>query len=177
MGVAGFFALEATVREKGTASSLKASTDDQETTRMIIAAYTAAAELAPLLRRTSLPQLPAAAGPVGVGLQTVGLALRAWAMRSLGGNYSRTLRTEDDHHVIDTGPYRLVRHPGYTGSLLTWTGFALSSRSLPVVALVAGLLGRAYQRRITAEEQLLSRELPGYTDYAKRTKKLIPLVW
>lgn len=79
---------------------------------MIIAAYTAAAELAPLLRRTSLPQLPAAAGPVGLGLQAVGLAVRAWSMGSLGSLYSRTLRTEDDHRVIDTGPYRLVRHPG-----------------------------------------------------------------
>jgi protein-S-isoprenylcysteine O-methyltransferase Ste14 len=60
--------------------------------------------------------------------------------------------------------------------MLTWTGFALTSRSLPV-AVLGGLLGRAYQRRITAEEQLLCRELPGYTAYAERTKKLIPAVW
>jgi protein-S-isoprenylcysteine O-methyltransferase Ste14 len=70
-----------------------------------------------------------------------------------------------------------VRYPGYTGSLLIWTGFALTSRSVPVLALVAGLLGRAYQRRIDAEEQLLNRDLPGYAAYQERTKKLIPHLW
>jgi protein-S-isoprenylcysteine O-methyltransferase Ste14 len=176
-GVGGFFALEATMRQRGSAASLKSSSNDQRTTRKIIAAYTVASALAPLLRRTALPQLPTSAGPAGLALQITGLALRAWAMRTLGSHYSRTLRTEEDHQVIDTGPYRLVRHPGYSGSLLTWTGFALSSHSLPVVAVVTGLLGRAYRRRITAEEQLLNRELLGYATYTKRTKKLIPLVW
>jgi protein-S-isoprenylcysteine O-methyltransferase Ste14 len=79
--------------------------------------------------------------------------------------------------VVTAGPYRLVRHPGYTGSLLTWTGFALTSRSGPVLALTGGLLGLAYQRRIAAEEELLARDLPGYEDYQARTRKLIPFVW
>jgi protein-S-isoprenylcysteine O-methyltransferase len=71
----------------------------------------------------------------------------------------------------------LVRHPGYAGSLLTWTGFALTSGSLPVVAAVSVLLARAYQRRISAEEQLLCRELSAYLAYSDRTKKLVPFVW
>jgi protein-S-isoprenylcysteine O-methyltransferase Ste14 len=94
-----------------------------------------------------------------------------------GGHYSRTLRSAAEQEVVDAGPYRLVRHPGYAGSLLTWTGFALTSRSLPVAALVAGLLGHAYQRRIGAEETLLRRDLPGYAAYSHRTKKIIPFVW
>ena len=98
-------------------------------------------------------------------------------MRTLGTSYTRTLHTEGEQHVVDSGPYRLIRHPGYTGSLLTWTGFTLTSRSMPVIALVAGLLGRAYHRRIVAEEKLLQRDLPGYTAYSHRTKKLIPLLW
>jgi hypothetical protein len=73
--------------------------------------------------------------------------------------------------------HRRVPGAGYTGSLLTWTGFALTSRSVPVLALVGGLLGRAYQRRIHAEEQLLNRELPGYSAYQDRTKKLVPYLW
>jgi len=175
--VAGFFALEAAFRRRGSASSLVDTPEDQGTTRMIVIGYAVAAELAPVLRRVVPPQLPAAAGPVGLVLQACGLGLRAWSMQTLGAHYSRTLRTEADHQVVEDGPYRLIRHPGYTGSLLTWTGFALSSRSLPVVALVAGLLGRAYRQRIAAEEQLLNRELPGYAEYTKRTKRLIPLVW
>ncbi len=176
-GIACFFALEAVTRKPGSASSLEASTDDQGTTHMIVTAYALATELPLVLRRVPAPQLPQTAGPAGLALQACGLALRAWSMRTLGTSYTRTLRTENEQHVTDNGPYRLIRHPGYTGSLLTWTGFALTSRSVPVIALVAGLLGRAYHRRITAEEKLLQRDLPGYTAYSHHTKKLIPFVW
>jgi protein-S-isoprenylcysteine O-methyltransferase Ste14 len=110
-------------------------------------------------------------------LQATGLGLRIWSMRTLGASYSRTLRTQDEQPVVDNGPYGLIRHPGYLGSLLTWTGFGLTSRSLPVVVTVSGLLGRAYRHRIAAEEDLLRRGLAGYIDYSRRTKKLVPFIW
>lgn len=169
--------MEALARRPGSASSLKASGDDQGTTRVILAAYRLAAVLPLLLRRLPMPQLPPIAGPAGLTMQAGGLALRAWSMRTLGASYTRTLRTEEQQRLVDTGPYRLVRHPGYAGSLLTWAGLALASRSPLMVALMTGLLGSAYRRRIAAEEQLLQRDLPGYRDYQKRTKKLIPFLW
>lgn len=98
-------------------------------------------------------------------------------MRTLGRAYSRTLRAESEQLVVETGPYALVRHPGYLGSIMTWFGFALTSRSVPVAALVGWLLGNAYRRRINAEEQLLRRDLPAYAGYQARTKRLIPSVW
>ncbi len=176
-GVAGFFALEAATRQRGTASSLDASSDDRGTTRLIVAAYATSVSLAPMVRRTRTARLPRAVAPFGLGVQVLGLGLRWWSMRTLGRSYTRTLRTEDAQHVVDTGPYAVVRHPGYAGSLLIWTGFALTSRSVPVVATVAALLATAYQRRIAAEEVLLRRELPAYASYSERTKKLIPLLW
>jgi protein-S-isoprenylcysteine O-methyltransferase Ste14 len=115
--------------------------------------------------------------PAGVLLQVAGLGVRAWSMRALGASYSRTLRSDDGHAVVDGGPYRWVRHPGYSGSLLTWTGFALTSRSVPGVVLVAEHCGEAYRRRIAAEEDLLRRDLPGYLAYSERTKKLVPFLW
>ena len=130
-----------------------------------------------LLRRLPMPQLPPVAGPIGLTVQASGLALRAWSMRTLGASYTRTLRTDAEQRVVTTGPYRWVRHPGYTGSLLIWTGFAVTSRSMPVIGVVVGLLGRVYQRRVRAEEQLLHRELPGYTAYSQHTKTLVPLIW
>jgi protein-S-isoprenylcysteine O-methyltransferase Ste14 len=175
--VAGFLAIESAPRQRGTAASLDASGDDQGTTKGIVTASVAAATLAPLLRRTPVRLLPRRAARVGLALQATGLVLRIWSMRTLGASYSRTLRTDDAQRVVDDGPYRLIRHPGYAGSLLVWSGFALTSGSLPVVAVVTGLLGRAYRRRIAAEEVLLRRDLPGYGGYCRRTKRLVPFIW
>ncbi|MGO9342044.1 MAG: methyltransferase family protein [Acidimicrobiales bacterium] len=175
-GIAGFLLIEALVRERGTASSLETSREDKGTTRLIGAAYLAVAAIAPALRRLRVPKLPRVAGPIGLSLQVAGLGLRIWSMQTLRTSYSRTLRTADDQQLVDDGPYRLVRHPGYLGSLLTWTGFALESLSAPVVATV-GFLFAVYVRRIEAEEELLLRDLPGYRDYSLRTSRLIPFVW
>jgi protein-S-isoprenylcysteine O-methyltransferase Ste14 len=176
-GVASFFLVEMAARQRGTAASLDASGDDQGTTRGIVTASVAAATLAPLLRRIPVCPLPRWAARVGLALQATGLGLRIWSMRTLGASYSRTLRTAEAQRVVDDGPYRLIRHPGYAGSLLTWTGFALTSSSLPVVAVITSLLGRTYRRRITAEEALLGRNLPGYAEYSRRTKRLVPFIW
>jgi protein-S-isoprenylcysteine O-methyltransferase len=176
-GIAGFFVVEVSTRQRGAASSLNASRDDAGTTRMIIAANVTAGAVAPLVRLIKPPRLPSAAGPLGVGLEAAGLGLRAWSMRTLGRSYSRTLRVESAQHLVENGPYRFVRHPGYAGSLLIWTGFALTTRSLAVVEVVCGLLGLAYHRRVAAEEALLRRQLAGYAEYTRRTKRLIPFVW
>lgn len=177
-GLAGFFLLEALLRQSGSSASLKASDQDRGTTRAVVLAYAVASDV-PLLRRwLPGPALPPAAAPAGLLLQVAGLALRAWSMRALGGSYTRTLRVEDAQQtVVASGPYRWIRHPGYLGSLLTWVGFALTSGSTSVVLLIAGLLGGVYRRRIVAEELLLRRDLSGYANYSERTKKLIPFVW
>lgn len=177
-GLAGFFALERLLRQPGSASSLEASDDDRGTTRTIVIAYGLAVELPLVARWIPGRPLPPVVASAGLLVQGTGLAVRAWSMRALGRFYSRTLRTQvDQQALVETGPYRAIRHPGYLGSLLNWTGFALTSRSAPVVVLIPGLLGLAYARRITAEEQLLQRDLPGYAAYSQRTKKLIPLIW
>jgi protein-S-isoprenylcysteine O-methyltransferase Ste14 len=176
-GLAGFFALEAMFREGGTAASLDASPDDQGTTRQIVITYVAAAVATPIVGRLPGPRLPGIAGPIGLATEVSGLALRAWSMRTLGRAYSRTLRTDDTPAVVEAGPYRLIRHPGYLGSILTWSGFALTSRSFGAGAVVASLLTRAYGRRIKAEEALLDRDLAGYREYRERTWALIPRVW
>lgn len=177
-GLGGFFVLKGLLRQRGSAASPKTGDADRGTTRTLAVAYALAADLPFLARWSPERPLPAALAPVGLALEVTGLGVRAWSMRALGKSYSRTLRTEvDGQALIDTGPYRSVRHPGYLGSLLTWAGLVLISRRLSVVAAVLGLLGAAYGRRITAEEQLLQRDLPGYTAYSQRTKKLIPGIW
>ena len=176
-GLAGFLAIERLIRAGGPAASLEASDDDRRTTQRIVVAYVAGAALAPIVRRSPVGRLPRGAGPLGLALEASGLGLRAWSMWTLGASYSRTLRTGVAQTLTEAGPYSLVRHPGYAGSLLTWIGFAVASRSLPVVAVVAGFLGLAYRDRIRAEEELLRRQLPGYEQYTRRTWRLIPYVW
>jgi protein-S-isoprenylcysteine O-methyltransferase Ste14 len=177
-GLLGFFVLERLLRRPGDASALTASERDQGTTWLIIAAYAAATDLPLVSRRLPMGRLPPAVAPAGLAVQAAGLALRAHSMRTLGASYTRTLRTEGEQQVlVKTGAYRVIRHPGYLGSLLTWTGFALTSRSLPTIALISGLLGVAYGRRISAEEQMLRRQITSYEQYAERTARLIPFVW
>lgn len=175
LGLSGFLVLEATARQGDESSALDIS-DDAGTTRGIEAAY-ALGIAAPLLGAVPAPRLGRAAAIVGLGLQATGLGLRAWSMRVLGSAYTRTLRAGEGQQVVDAGPYAAVRHPGYLGSLLVWLGFALTSRHPVVLAAVGAILGRAYLRRIAAEERLLARELRGYQRYAERTSRLIPLVW
>ena len=176
-GVAGFLVLEGALRRRGSAASLDASQDDQGSTRRIAMSSAAAASVAAFLRRFGPAGLPRRSGPPGVLLQLAGLSLLVWSMRSLGESYSRTLRVTNEQTVVEVGPYRYVRHPGYLGSLLVWTGFGLTSGSVAVAVVVPALLVPAYRERMSAEELLLRRDLPGYEDYARRVKMLVPGVW
>ena len=176
-GAAGFFVQELFLRQPGVASSLKSSHDDNGTTRLLLTSAGLGYGLPLVLRRLPLPMMPSVAAATGLIIEAGGLALRVWSMRTLGSFYTRTLRTTQEQHLVNTGPYRMIRHPGYTGALMLWVGLALASRSMPTTVLVPALMGRAYHRRITAEENLLLRDLPEYRDYSRRTKKLIPLIW
>jgi len=177
-GAAAFFALEGVARQPGEASGLAATESDHGTTRLIVAAYGLAAALSPVLRRLHAGRLPPVSGPAGVGVMAAGLVLRGWSMRSLGRYYSRTLRTTADQAVVTSGPYRVIRHPGYLGSIMVWTSFGMASGSAAAALGVAALMGAAYRRRIAAEEDMLTGELgTAYAEYAQRTKRLIPFIW
>ena len=87
------------------------------------------------------------------------------------------IQTERGHQVISTGPYRWIRHPGYTGALLLYlaTPIFLDSRwaFLPALFLTIVLLIRT-----NLEDKVLQNELEGYREYAKRVRyRLLPGVW
>jgi protein-S-isoprenylcysteine O-methyltransferase Ste14 len=117
---------------------------------------------------------------VGLGylLLTAGWILFAWA-ETVNPFFEPGVRiqTERGHHVIDTGPYGIVRHPGYFASFLLFTGFALSLGSW--WALVpAGFASLLLVLRTVWEDRMLHAELPGYEAYAKRVHfRLIPGMW
>jgi protein-S-isoprenylcysteine O-methyltransferase len=114
----------------------------------------------------------------GVTAAFAGLALRWWGMISLGGFYTRTLTTMGDQKVVDTGPYRYIRHPGYLGSILTWLGASVALAPPVIVIMVAALLAAAYVRRIRAEEAMLATSLgSAYEAYSAKTWRLLPPVY
>ena len=122
--------------------------------------------------------LPVWLVPVGALLLEVGIALLGWAMLA-NTHFETTVRVQHDrrHRVVDTGPYRLVRHPGYAAALFLSVGSPLVLRSgwafLPF-ALAIGVLAV----RAVLEERLLRHELDGYTDYARRVRyRFVPGIW
>jgi protein-S-isoprenylcysteine O-methyltransferase Ste14 len=115
---------------------------------------------------------------IGVALTWSGLVLRVWSIRTLGRFFQRTVMVHDQHPVIDTGPYRRLRHPSYTGMLMIALGIGISlgnwlSVAACVVFPLVGLL-----TRIGVEEAVLERELgEPYRQYESRTRRLVPGVW
>lgn len=105
-----------------------------------------------------------------------GAMLRVYAIAVLGHLHTMAVTTHPGQPVIDSGPYRLVRHPSYAGALITAAGILLCSTnwlSLACFALIAG--GYAY--RILIEEKALVDDLgQPYRDYVRRTKRLIPFL-
>lgn len=114
----------------------------------------------------------------GLATYVLGLAIASWAVSTLGRFYAPTVQVLPDHKVVDTGPYRLIRHPVYAGGLLSvlGLGFALQSWAAMLVLLVG--VGFGYANRLRVEEKFLIAELgDDYVKYSKRTKRIIPLVF
>jgi protein-S-isoprenylcysteine O-methyltransferase Ste14 len=122
--------------------------------------------------------MPLLLWPVGLALFLPGSILFIWSM-GVNPFFEKTVRiqTERGHRVIDTGPYRFVRHPGYVGlfgwilsaPLLLGSWWAFLPSLLSVVLIVV---------RTALEDRTLREELPGYLEYAGRVRfRLIPHVW
>ncbi len=113
---------------------------------------------------------------LGLSLMVAGMALRWYAIRILGTSFTCEVSTRPGQEVIQSGPYRWIRHPSYTGGLVTVLGVlvcCVNWASLP--AVLVALAG--YAHRIQIEEEALARDLgPAYQDYMRRTKRLIPFV-
>src|SRR5204863_385897 len=112
----------------------------------------------------------------GIGVFLAGVAFRLAAIRELGRFYSHRVRLTDGHKIVDTGPYRLVRHPAYTGMLLAHAGFVMSFFHPVALAILLGVLLPAVVLRIRVEERALMT-LDGYAAYGAGRKRLVPLLW
>jgi protein-S-isoprenylcysteine O-methyltransferase Ste14 len=126
--------------------------------------------------RTSLGVVPLWLTLLSQALVLGGLLLVVWVMK-VNSFASRTIQVEAGQKVISTGPYRMVRHPMYLGSLVMYLFAPLALGSyfaLPAFALLIPIV----VFRLLNEEKVLRQELPGYPEYCLRTRfRLVPFVW
>jgi len=140
-----------------------------------MAGAVAAALVVPCAAIPADPWLTLAAGSV---LVVAGIGLRQWAASTLGPFFTQSVMIREGHRVITTGPYRFVRHPGYTGLLVSLVVLALPLGNwLSVLLMTAGFFA-AHLPRIKVEESVLEENLGDDDREFERTRKrLIPGLW
>jgi protein-S-isoprenylcysteine O-methyltransferase Ste14 len=111
---------------------------------------------------------------IGSGLVAGGLGFAAWARIHLAGNWSGTVTVKQDHSLTRSGPYRLVRHPIYTGLLTAILGTAIAEAEWRGLAAV-GLMTLSFLRKIAIEERFLTAEFgDAYARYRAEVPALLP---
>jgi protein-S-isoprenylcysteine O-methyltransferase Ste14 len=143
-----------------------------------MAAATAMLYLAPHIVPAAAIRPGAAAFTTGLVILVAGLVLRGWSIRTLGDYFTGRVMVSADQPVITAGPYRVLRHPSYTGLLLACAGVGLASANWAGLAAMAILPLSFILWRIHAEETALMATLGDrYRGYASHHKRLVPLIW
>jgi protein-S-isoprenylcysteine O-methyltransferase len=115
---------------------------------------------------------------IGTAIIWLGIILRYWAIRTLGKFFTTVIGMQKGHRLVKGGPYRYIRHPSYTGALITVFGFGIALRNLIGLILMMAIVLFIYKTRIDYEEKVLTSNFgKEYKEYAKNTKRLIPWVY
>jgi protein-S-isoprenylcysteine O-methyltransferase Ste14 len=143
-----------------------------------MAAATAALYLAPRFIPAAAIRPAAVAFAAGIAILAGGLVLRGWSIMTLGAYFTGRVMVSAGQPVITAGPYRVLRHPSYTGFLLACAGLGLASANWAGLAITVLLPLAVMLWRIRAEENALLATLGDrYACYAARHKRLVPFVW
>ena len=113
---------------------------------------------------------------LGIFIILAALGLHIWSRAHLRHYYAERVEVQPEHKVIETGPYRLMRHPVITSFFGIAIGLFLVN---PALTTLAALLYTIWDftRAAQQEEALLTRTLPGYTEYAQQTPRFLPRIW
>jgi protein-S-isoprenylcysteine O-methyltransferase Ste14 len=112
---------------------------------------------------------------LGILIIIIGLMIRIISIRTLKQYFTYSVAKAENHKIIEKGVYKYIRHPGYLGQLLIFTGISISlSNWLSVIIMLLWTL-IGYMNRIRVEEKFMIEQMGvKYSDYQMRTKKLIP---
>ncbi|HEX6932230.1 MAG TPA: isoprenylcysteine carboxylmethyltransferase family protein [Streptosporangiaceae bacterium] len=114
----------------------------------------------------------------GEVVAVAGIVLRIWAILTLDRFFTFVVGIADDHRVVEHGPYRRLRHPGYAGALLALAGAGIALGNWLSVVLLVVVPTLTLRVRISVEETTLAAALGAeYRAYASRTARLIPGLW
>jgi protein-S-isoprenylcysteine O-methyltransferase Ste14 len=112
---------------------------------------------------------------IGSALCVLGIALAIWARAHLGRNWSSHPTLKEDHELVTSGPYALIRHPIYTGLIFAALGTGLIEWPWVIVLLGMSIM---FIWRVGREEKLMTQQFPDqYPEYKKRTWALFPYIW
>ena len=115
---------------------------------------------------------------IGLVAAWAGIALRYWAKRTLGRFFVGAVVIQEGHHVVSTGPYAVIRHPGYAGSVLALIGFGIATANVAAIAAFTVTAVLVFVRAIDIEERVLRAELgEAYIEYSGDTARLVPGLW
>jgi protein-S-isoprenylcysteine O-methyltransferase Ste14 len=111
-----------------------------------------------------------------VAFSTTGLVTCLWARITLGRNWSSVVMVKVDHELVQTGPYRFVRHPIYSGIILMFAAIVLLvGRAAGILAF--GLFVFSFVLKLRREERMMLKQFPtSYPEYVKKTKLLVPFI-
>jgi protein-S-isoprenylcysteine O-methyltransferase Ste14 len=113
---------------------------------------------------------------LGLTLFALGLGFAIWARVHIGRNWGTPMSQKDEPELVTSGPYRLVRHPIYSGILVAGVGTAMALSWMWLVAVV--LAGVYFVYSATVEERYLTQQFPdAYPTYRHSTKMLVPLIF
>jgi len=113
---------------------------------------------------------------VGSNIFLLGICYRLWAIRTLGQFYLHRVRTVAQHSIVISGPYHFTRHPAYAGMIMANAGISMYFMNWVTTSVFLFLLVPSILLRIVIEEKTLFR-IEGYSEFAKKRKRLIPAIW
>jgi len=123
---------------------------------------------------------PANAFFTGLGMVMIvsGILFRVYSITTLGKYFTATARATNQHMLIKTGPYAIVRHPSYLGAIVVMAGVPVFLNNVVTLFTTIILLTIAYAIRINTEEKVLNSFFgEDYKQYSVRVKRLIPYIW
>jgi protein-S-isoprenylcysteine O-methyltransferase Ste14 len=176
-----FVVLEQRIRLKSRFNRRGAREDRGSLLVVIVAVAGGVAGGCVVASRVPAAAIPAARWPLfilGLVLMCAGIALRQWAIALLGEFFTVDIRVHPEQVVVERGPYRRLRHPSYTGLLVTFLGLGLALGNWAALALLVVVPTAGLVARIRVEERVLLASLgEPYRRFTTTRARLIPGIW